>query len=391
MRVLSAVVVLLAFSASDALAQARPPGLRPDPSSVEAGLWDRSEEMEMRLRTGGRVIEDEALNRYVRDVTCRLAPEYCDELRVYVTNQPALNATVTPNGMIDIWSGLLLRATNEDELAFVLGHEVSHYAENHTIERWNQVKTTMSVTMAISVGVGAAGAYYGVDTSGFIDLAYYGAMAAIFSYGRGHENQADELGLARAVAAGYDPSAGVRLWQSAQAETAASDFPTVRRREAWGSAFRSHPLTSERIDNLRRLANGRTGADAPDRHRAAIRPHLAAWLRDDLRRRDFGQTLSIIDRLGASGEDAGVLEFFRGEVYRIRRTDGDLERARASYQRAIEFPDAPAEAWRELGEINRRLGDRDSALAAFQEYLERAPGADDLWLVEDAITSLGET
>ena len=391
MRALLLAASLLAFGAVEAAAQARPPGLRPDPTSVEAGLWGESDTMENRLRHGGLVIQDEALNAYVRDVACRVAPEYCGEVRVYVTAQPALNASAAPNGMIDVWSGLLLRAANEDELAFVLGHELSHYAENHSIERWNQIKVTMGVTMVVAVGVGVAGAYNGVDTSGFVDLAYYGGLASIFAYSRGHETQADRDGFARAVAAGYDPDAGLDLWRSVIDETAASDIPSVRRSQSWGSAFRSHPLNSERIETLETLSQGRAAGTAEDRHRAAIRPHLSAWLRDDLRRRDFGQTLHVIDRLQAGDGDDGVLEFYRGEVYRLRRQEGDQTLARIAYERAVAWPDAPAAAWRELGEMNRRLGDTAQALTAFRSYLDHAPDAEDRWLVEDSITALEGT
>ena len=55
-----------------------------------------------------------------------------------------------------------------------------------------------------------------------------------------------------------------------------------------------------------------------------IRPFLSAWLADDLRRRDYGQTLLVIERLSSLGEDLGVLNFYRGETLRQRRSDGDL-------------------------------------------------------------------
>ena len=50
--------------------------------------------------------------------------------------------------------------------------------------------------------------------------------------------------------------------------------------------------------------------------------------------------------------------------------------------------DVPVAAWRELGEMNRRLGDRDKALTAYRAYLAHAPNADDAWLAQDAIKTL---
>ncbi len=191
---------------------------------------------------------------------------------------------------------------------------------------------------------------------------------------------------------GYAPLAGAELWQTIIEETAASDFPKVRKNGARASIFNSHPIEAERVAALRRLAADRTSVADREagrlRLRAVIRPHLGRWLREDLRRRDYGQTLLIINRLAAKGEDLGVLEFYRGETYRLRRGENDLKLARDAYERAVAQADSPVDAWRELAEMNRRLGDKDRALAAYRAYLKQAPQADDVWLVEDAIKAL---
>ena len=116
---------------------------------------------------------------------------------------------------------------------------------------------------------------------------------------------------------------------------------------------------------------------------------LAAWLRDDLRRRDFGGTLVVIERLAVDGEDLGVLNYYRGEAYRMRRGEGDLARARDAYLASTAQPDAPAAVWRELGDIRRRDGDIVGAKAAYETYLAKAPQAEDAWLVQDGLSNLG--
>ena len=102
------------------------PGERPALASDEAGLWMYMEDMERRLATSGRVINDPALNDYIRDVLCRLAPAYCSDIRFYVVRTPHFNASMAPNGFMQIWSGLILRAQNEAQLAYILGHELAH-------------------------------------------------------------------------------------------------------------------------------------------------------------------------------------------------------------------------------------------------------------------------
>lgn len=360
------------------------------PSSIEAGLWSTSDRAERDARASAELNADTSLNGYVRSIMCSVAPEYCGEVRVYVMDRQIFNAQVAPNGYVEVWSGLLLRAQTDAELAFVLGHEISHYAENHTIERYNTLKTYQTIAMVVSLGAGLAGAYYGVDLSSVGDLAYLSAISAFFGYNRGQESEADALGLRRAAAAGYDPAAAAAIWRALQAETAASTFPSVRRSEAANSLFRTHPLTIERVANLDAEASRLVGASRADRvrHRAAIRPFLSQWLEEELVRRDFGGLLLILDRLATEGEDLGVIDFFRGEAYRQRRGDGDLQKAVLAYRSAVDHDDAPSEAWRELGDAERKLGNVVEARAAWTRYLERAPDADDRWIVEDSLKSL---
>lgn len=408
----AAALVAMTVMPAQAAAPAglRTPGLRPDPSSAEAGMWGESDREEAHVRTSAELDKDPALTAYVRGVVCKIAPDYCGELRVYVLDRPFLNATTAPNGYVEVWSGLMIRAQTEDELAYVLAHEVSHFARNHSIERYRMMKTTANVVLALQVGVtlGAAVAMSGAANSGapnaadsidsisrtaqsLNDLIYLAGMARYYGFSRENETEADALGYGRAVAAGYDRAAGAELWTDVVAETKASDFPTVRKSEARASVFNTHPITSERIAALASL--GGAPGDGPDpsarrRYRAVIRSHLAPWLKDELRRRDFGETLHLIDRLAEEGEDLGVLEFYRGETHRLRRQDGDAVAAVTAYRAATTYSDAPPAAWRELGDALRKQGDRPGAAQALQAYLDHAPNAADRWLAEASLKSL---
>ena len=380
----------LALMAGSVQAQQRAPGLAPTAESVEGGLWGASDAAERGARSSAERNADPALNAYVSEVACTVAPEYCGDIRIYVMDRPVFNATASPNGYIEVWSGLLLRAGSEAGVAFALGHEVGHYAENHSLEQWRTTKGWATVAMVVSLGAGVAGAYYQVDLRGIADLAYMSAISSIFTYGRGQEEEADTLGLRRMRAAGYDPQAASELWESLRAERQVSSFPSVRRAEAWPSVFRTHPLTVERIVALRSQAGDGGGRMERDRYRAAIRPHLARWLDDELDRRDFGSTLAVIDRLDIDGQDSGVLNYYRGQAYRQRREPGDDLRARDSYRLAVVYTDAPAAAWRELGDLESRTGDAGAARTAWARYLDAAPDADDRWIVEDSLKHLAK-
>jgi predicted Zn-dependent protease len=391
---------------SAALAQARPAGLQPAVSSPEGGLWDLMDKAEAQVKRSAELNTDPALNAYVRQVACKVASEYCSELRVYVLDRPFFNATMAPNGYTEVWSGLLLRCQDEAELAYVLGHETSHFAENHSIEQHNAHKSRMNVALALSVGVAVAGAVaassaYDAEsaqammesTGNLIDVIYLSAVAGYFRFSRGQESEADLLGLRRAAAAGYRSSAAADSWRGLMAETSSSQFERKRKQDAKLGIFDTHPLSIERIKALEAEAaklSARGEESGRERYRAAIRPFLPAWLKDDLRRRDFGETLHLLDQLARFGEDKGILDFYRGETFRLRGGDGDLVRARDSYLSASTQADAPVVVWRELGEAQRRTGQVGEARASLQTYLERASGAEDAWIVRDTLDSLSK-
>ena len=120
-----------------------PPRLkRPDLASDEGGLWAQMDRAEAKLKTSPFLIRDPALNDYVYGVACKLAAEHCPESRVLRGATPWFNASMAPNGMMQVWSGLLIRMANEAQLAAVLGHEIGHYLARHSLERLQTAQST---------------------------------------------------------------------------------------------------------------------------------------------------------------------------------------------------------------------------------------------------------
>jgi predicted Zn-dependent protease len=373
----SAVVIgslALAACATPDIA-ARAAGAQPLASTDEAGLWLEMGRAEEELRRSPSLNQDAELNAYVHDVVCRVSAEYCADLRVYVMDAPYLNAAMAPNGMMQVWSGLLLRAENEAQLAFVIGHETVHYVENHSLESWRAAKSGTATGAAVGVLLGA-------------DMAAFGLLG-LFSFSREQERQADQLGFERTVAAGYDPAQAAAIWRLVTEETARSDSEEKRKAEARGGFFSTHPLNAERLASLEAQAQGLPGGTVnADRHADVIAPHLGAWLEADLQRRDYGESLFLIERLAARGRDLGVVKFYEGEAYRLRAQEGDAALARSAYLAAAAYPDAPAATWRQIGEIMRAEGDNAQAIVAFEDYLARAPEAVDRLIIESYLTSL---
>lgn len=347
------------------------PAVRPALDTDEGGLWMTMEEAEEDLKTAGNLVRDEALNAYVKDVTCKVAGPYCADIRVYIVQVPDFNAMMAPNGMMIIWTGLLLRARNEAQLATILGHEIGHYVERHSLERWRDIRTKTDIMMFFSIATSAAGVGY------VGKLASIGVMASIYAYSRDHEREADDVGLKIIADAGYDPREAPKIWSRVIREEEADEDKKTR-----VIFFSTHPDPEERLETLTVEADrltkagfqGRLGRDA---YEAATLPHRAEFLRDELNLRRFSRSEALLTMLIEDGTGVGQLYFFQGELYRLRNEDGDLDKAMEAYRKAEDGDGPPPELYRSMGLLYVKKGEKERAREAFNQYLALKPDADD--------------
>lgn len=356
------------------------PGQRPPPGSDEDELWYAMERAERELQQHPMLVRDPTLNAYVRGVACRVAGDYCPDMRVYVVEQPWFNASMAPNGMMVVWTGALLRFQDEAELALVLGHEFAHFRQRHSLRQWRKAKNTSAVVGSISLlafGGGAGAAGY---------LANFLGVAGLSQFSRDAERESDRLGFAVATGQGYDPAAGVRLWQRMK------DEEDARRYGKPIPVFASHPRTAERLADVQAAAqdHGGGGVLGREAYRAAVMPFLAQWLEDELSRRMYDTSVRVIGDLRALAEPdlKATYTFFLAEAFRRRGKDGDAVRAQSLYEEAVELPDPPAAAFREHGMSLRAQGDQRGATAAFQRYLALAPDAGDAAFVRQYLSEM---
>lgn len=357
------------------------PGQRPPLQSDEAGLWMQMDRVETGLRTSGQLLTDATLNAYVREVVCKLAGPHCADIRIYIVETPHFNASMAPNGTMQVWTGLLLRAQNEAQLAYVLGHEFGHYLRRHSLQIWRDLRSKSDSLVFFQVLSAAAG----VGFAG--DLAQLIAVSSLYAFSRDNEREADDVGFELLAKAGYDPQEASRIWEGLLQEQAASKKgrPVI--------FFATHPSTEERIETLKaRAQQAVAGMQAPvvgkERLLAAMQPFRSTLLRDELRRREFKETQVLLDRLFDNGTRLGELHFFQGELYRLRADSGDEQKAIGAYQKAVESSDAPAEAHRALGLLLSRTGDKARARPAFERYLQLRPDADDREMVREYLKRL---
>lgn len=351
------------------------PGERPELHTDEAGLWMQFEQSEEDMRNSGQVEIDRELNQYVKGVVCKLEPQYCDDIRVYVVNAAGFNAGMTPNGAMYVWTGLLLRVENEAQMATVLAHELAHFRQRHSLAQWRDLraKTDGLVVLYALVGFPAILALGPLDSS-------------LYSFSRDQEREADDLGFDSLTAAGYDPREAPKIWEFITDEEAASNVPR--------SPFKAtHPPSDTRQEALVQKVAALGGL--PDqlelgaaRFLAETRRFRAEWLAQELKAADFGRGIALIDRLLERDPEAGDLHFAKGEMLRRRSEDGDLAQAVASYQTAMSGKDYPPEAHRSLALVKWTQGHKAEAVTAFENYLDRKPDADDNLIIQSYIRQL---
>jgi predicted Zn-dependent protease len=117
-----------------------------------------------------------------------------------------INAFCMPGGKIAFYSGILdqLKLT-DNEVAMVMGHEIAHALREHARER-------MGKNAATGIGANLLGQVFGLGQLGQT-VTNYGAQLLTLQFSRDDESEADLVGMELAARAGYDPRAGVTLWQ----------------------------------------------------------------------------------------------------------------------------------------------------------------------------------
>jgi predicted Zn-dependent protease len=117
-----------------------------------------------------------------------------------------INAFCMPGGKIAFYSGILKTlALTDDEVAMVMGHEIAHALREHARER-------MGKNAATGMGANLLSQVLGLGQIGQT-VTQYGAQLLTLEFSRADESEADLVGMELAARAGYDPRAGVTLWQ----------------------------------------------------------------------------------------------------------------------------------------------------------------------------------
>lgn len=192
-----------------------------------------------------KVSNDRALNQRVRTVGNRVvqAAGLQDRNWTYAVFDDATpNAFVLPSGHMGVTTGLLRMASNDDQLATVIGHEVAHVVGRHAAERTSTSSLTQLALGALQSGAGdygqAVGAFGGIGAQ----------LGVLLPFSRKHELEADRLGVDYMVRAGYRASESISLWRAMAAAQNRSGTPEFAS---------THPSDQTRIAQLQQYIASR--------------------------------------------------------------------------------------------------------------------------------------
>jgi len=174
-----------------------------------------------KIRKIGDILESGPYVERARRIMNRIRPGYipAERLRVRVVKTKDWNASAMANRAVWVFTGLM-DDFDDDELAIVLGHELTHYSYEHN--RRNQSRGGLG--SILGAGAQIAGAVIGGTAGALAQLGgQLGASALLSGYSREYEDQADRVGLRYVYEAGYDVSKGPALWARFKAKYGEED------------------------------------------------------------------------------------------------------------------------------------------------------------------------
>ena len=189
--------------------------------------------------TDAQVVRLRAIAKRIIPYTARWNPAAAKwEWQVNLLASDQVNAFCMPGGRVAFYSGILTKLKlSDDEVAAVMGHEIAHALREHGRE---QMGKSLATNGLARVGGALISSIFGVDPNLTDTVARYGAQFLSLKYSRDDEREADLIGLDLAARAGYDPRAGIFLWQKMAALNKGAP-------PAWLS---THPGGADRIKQM---------------------------------------------------------------------------------------------------------------------------------------------
>ena len=301
-----------------------------------------------------KFVNDPEVERYIdrigRRILAATGPLSFD-YRFFVVEEDQLNAFSVPGGSIYVYTGLIERTKNTDELAGVLGHEITH-AKNHHMARASGPDAVSILSLLAMVALARSGS--GAQAAGMVGQAVSATRQLAFS--RQLEMEADTLGTRYMAAAGYDPKGTIEFLKILDQERALNpvDVPAY---------ILSHPISQERIANAELVVKS-LGQTQPRPDDPTALKKVQIVIRMDRANRD--DVVHEYEKLVKQAPRNPELLYLLGYA---QQRQGQLSEARANYEQARKIWPENAGLQRDLGRLYGEMGDFVNARTAFDQSL----------------------
>jgi predicted Zn-dependent protease len=217
------------------------------------------EEAMREIRASNSLVDDIEITDYISSLGYKLvtnSPDNRQTFTFFVLSDPTINAFALPGGFVGIHTGLIQSTRSESELASVMSHEIGHVVQRHMARMMAEQKRNtlpsmalMAASLLLALGSPQLG-------QGALISTEAGLMQHSLTFSRENEQEADRIGMQILDKSGFDTRAMPTFFETLlKSERFDGDAP---------SFLRTHPLSTERISDMRNRAEQTPYRQVPD-------------------------------------------------------------------------------------------------------------------------------
>jgi len=344
----------------------------PDMGASADSILSRKEEEEYaralvrQMRAYEVLVEDPLISGYFEDMGFRLASnsDRPDKAFTFVVlDQPVVNAFAAPGGVIALYTGLILAADDQNEVAGVLAHEIAHITQLHLYRALeNQQAMTIPIMLGM-LGLVLAGGGSGEAIQGALIGGQAAAQQAQIFFTRQNEYEADRIGISTLSRAGYDPAGMGEFFEKMSRITRAMG-------EGPPEYLRTHPVSVSRIAEADNRAQNMPKPPASDgRDFYLVQARLRA-LTEKVPDKALEWFENRMDRADVSQAETDAL--FYGRAIALQRK-GDYDEARQLLLNLLDR-DRHLAYELQLADLDLKSGNGGAAIDRLADLYQTFPG-----------------
>lgn len=350
--------------------------------SDEERLWKRCIEEQEVIARSGSIYDDINLNVYLNGLITKILPDDIKtasvNVKVFVIKDPEINACMFPNGVMYVHTGLLVNIDNEAQLIFILGHELVHFINRHSLKQFRNTINKSAFFATLSMVATSTSGLTGSPTD-FSSLGMYNLISSVNGYSREQEYEADKGGFEALLKCNYPIAESINVIEIFEKE-----YKEDKDRKKIPYVFLDHPTNQARIKYLKKL-NKSYENEMHDKGRLTeeeiYNKNICVLLLDnaslDIKASRFNSANRAIDRYLRLYPSDSKAYYLLGELFSDRNKNDDQKKAIENYKKSIELNNNFPLPYRDLGLIYYKQQLFDEARNEFETYLALLPNAED--------------